>query len=151
MVFSAGPTSGLIATTTTYGDMTEPFSFIDSGSNGYFFDDSTITQCTGASVGLYCPSTTQARSATMLPFNSSINPVSHVYSFTIVDVNSVTGFAADDVGGPSGTCTASGCTCPTFGCSFDWGLPFFYGRKVFTALENTTINGNAGPFFATTP
>ena len=31
---------------------------------------------------------------------------------------------------------------------FDWGLPFFYGRSVFTALENTTITGNAGPFFA---
>jgi len=32
--------------------------------------------------------------------------------------------------------------------SFDWGLPLFYGRHVFTALENHSTSGGAGPYVA---
>ena len=32
--------------------------------------------------------------------------------------------------------------------TFDWGLPFFYGRSVFTAFEGAAIGGNPVPFFA---
>ena len=31
---------------------------------------------------------------------------------------------------------------------FDWGLPFFYGRTVFTAIENQSTAGGLGPYFA---
>ena len=31
---------------------------------------------------------------------------------------------------------------------FDWGLPFFYGRNVFTAIDGTTVGSTPGPFFA---
>jgi hypothetical protein len=31
---------------------------------------------------------------------------------------------------------------------FDWGFPFYYGRTVFTALENHDTSGGAGPYFA---
>ena len=31
---------------------------------------------------------------------------------------------------------------------FDWGLPFFYGRNVFTAIDGTTVGNTPGPFFA---
>ncbi len=136
---TVGSNPGDIKTTTTYGDMSEPASYIDSGSNGYFFNNSSITACTGANTGFFCPSSPVMLSATMLPYNSSTP--SFTYSFTIVHVATFTGNAANNIGGPGGSCTGIPCT-------FDWGLPFFYGRSVFTALEGTTIAGNTGPFFA---
>ena len=32
--------------------------------------------------------------------------------------------------------------------SFDWGLAFFYGRNVFTAIEGAATPGGTGPYFA---
>jgi hypothetical protein len=32
--------------------------------------------------------------------------------------------------------------------SFDWGLPFFYGRTVYTAIENQSTPAGVGPYFA---
>lgn len=29
---------------------------------------------------------------------------------------------------------------------FDWGLPFFYGRNVFTAIEGQSTPGGTGPY-----
>ena len=31
---------------------------------------------------------------------------------------------------------------------FDWGLPFFYGRNVFTAIEGQSTPGGLGPYVA---
>ena len=32
--------------------------------------------------------------------------------------------------------------------SFDWGLPFFYGRRVATAIEGYTTSAGTGPYIA---
>ena len=32
--------------------------------------------------------------------------------------------------------------------AFDWGLPFFFGRNVYTAIELQTTPGGTGPYFA---
>ncbi len=32
--------------------------------------------------------------------------------------------------------------------SFDFGLPFFFGRKVYTAIEGRTAGGIIGPYVA---
>jgi hypothetical protein len=32
--------------------------------------------------------------------------------------------------------------------SFDWGLPFFYGRTVYTVIENSTTSVGTGPYMA---
>jgi hypothetical protein len=31
---------------------------------------------------------------------------------------------------------------------FDWGLPFFFGRSVFTAIEGRSAGGSVGPYMA---
>ncbi len=31
---------------------------------------------------------------------------------------------------------------------FDWGLPFFYGRNVYAAVEQPRTPGGIGPYFA---
>jgi hypothetical protein len=31
---------------------------------------------------------------------------------------------------------------------FDWGLPFFYGRNVYTAILGASTPGGTGPYWA---
>jgi Protein of unknown function (DUF3443) len=31
---------------------------------------------------------------------------------------------------------------------FDWGLDFFYGRRIYTAFEGKSTSGGNGPFVA---
>ncbi len=31
---------------------------------------------------------------------------------------------------------------------FDWGLPFFFGRRVFTAIANRATPAGLGPYYA---
>jgi hypothetical protein len=119
-------------------------SFIDSGSNGYFFNDSlngALVNCTMAT-GFYCPTTTQNLSA-MNQSASGTGPTSTV-QFSVANAENVfnanPSFSAfNDLGGsqPAG-----------FTSSFDWGMPFFYGRNVFVAIENATTSGGVGPFYA---
>lgn len=45
--------------------------------------------------------------------------------------------AFDDLAGPSGDTT-----------TFAWGATFFYGRTVYTAIEQRTTPAGKGPFFA---
>ncbi|MFZ0312963.1 MAG: DUF3443 family protein, partial [Candidatus Korobacteraceae bacterium] len=32
--------------------------------------------------------------------------------------------------------------------AFDWGLSFFYGRDIFTAIDGASTSGGTGPYFA---
>ncbi len=117
--------------TTTYNSTAYPDSFIDSGSNGYYFLDSSlsgITECTGNESGFYCPVTTANVSAT----NQGMSGTSGAVSFSIADANTLfdsSDYAFSDLGGISGT------SAPYY---FDWGLPFFFGRNVYTGLQNAT-------------
>jgi hypothetical protein len=57
--------------------------------------------------------------------------------------NNGNNFAFMELGGPN--TPISGC-----GSSFGWGLSFFYGRNVFTAIEQQPVTGTSfvGPFWA---
>jgi hypothetical protein len=35
-----------------------------------------------------------------------------------------------------------------FPSSFDWGLPFFFGKNVFTAISGDSTPGGDGPYVA---
>ncbi|MBV8210186.1 MAG: DUF3443 family protein [Burkholderiaceae bacterium] len=147
VVFSADP--GLTANfragdiQTTYGGVTDPASYIDSGSNLWFFNDASITQCMsgGKPTGLYCPTSPLSLQATMLPYDTPTNAASFTYTFNVVDISNAPDAAFNNAGGPAGAIGPGGAT-------FDWGLPFFYGRNVYTGLEGKTIGGHNGPFFA---
>jgi hypothetical protein len=144
LVFQADPTNGDINTNTTYGNTTNSQSYIDSGSNGWFIDDPTLTQCSGANSSWFCSTAMLAATLTTCTgqYCAGFLPVvTNTYDFCIASLNSLNlSFAAfNDLGGPVGS---------THIGTFDWGLPFFYGRSVFTAVEGTTINGTNGPFFA---
>jgi hypothetical protein len=138
-VLAVDPATGFL--TTTYKGHALAHSYIDSASKGLYFDDS-IAACDPASVagGLYCPGT-----AAPLALSASVqgsNGGSVQVDFTIGDGLALlqaqpTYSAFADIGGPLGDATA-----------FDWGLPFFYGRNVYVAIEGRTAGSATGPYFA---
>jgi Protein of unknown function (DUF3443) len=125
--------------TTIFNSLTLNNSFIDSGSSVLFFQDPNTPTCSGtSSVGLYCPSATQMLSAT----NRGANGVTGSVDFSIANADSLLtanagNRAFNSLGAPT-----------TFARSFDWGLPFFFGRNVFTAIEDAPTPGGTGPYFA---
>jgi hypothetical protein len=123
--------------TSNYKGTNYPGSFIDSGSNGYFFLETSLTglpNCTNAT-GFYCPPNTVSLTGT----NSGSSGASGTVNFGVANAETLfsnlsnTAFA--DLGGAA----------PDY---FDWGLPFFFGRNVYTAIENTNTPGGAGPYWA---
>jgi hypothetical protein len=128
--------------TTTFGPAKNSFpgSFIDSGSNGIYFLDTSmngIPTCPAPNNSFYCPASTQTLSAT----NQGTNSVSSTVTFSVANANSLSGaFSAfNDLSGVNNNPPA-----------FDFGLPFFFGRHVFTGLESLS-NGqptDTGQFVA---
>lgn len=124
-----------------------PYSFIDSGSNGYFFPNAAnLPTCPANSpVGdiseWYCPTTTENLSAV----NEGQNGASKNTSFSIANAETLfTSSSSDDAVLP----TLGGLN-PT-GYGFDWGLPFFYGVNVYTSIDGQTMPSGtpAGPWWA---
>ena len=150
-VYTADPSNGNIIT--TFGSRTLTNSFIDSGSNGYFFLDSStsgIAACpsTSNAPGFYCPATNLACSAV----NQGTNGSKGAVSFNVANANTLvqSGNAAyNNLAGPNTPPPNPGGTPVTTG--FDWGITFFYGRSVFTGIEGMpdgSGNIQASPFFA---
>ena len=119
--------------------------FIDSGSNFNTFADSGIPQCADQP-GFYCPPETLSLTAT----NTGLDGQSGQVDFKVADVDSLAvalpdGNAANDVAVVNpGSSTLND-------RSFDWGLPFFYGRSVFTAIEGRLAAGTVGPWVGYAP
>jgi hypothetical protein len=111
--------------------------FFDSGSNGLFFDDSTIPACS-RSKGFDCPLSTLSRSVT----NTGLNGRSSIVSFNVANADAL--FQAN----PNNTAFNNLAGGAAFASFFDWGLPFFFGRSVYTALEGVSAGGTTGPYVA---
>jgi hypothetical protein len=128
-----------------YKGVTLPVSFIDSGSSLYFFIDTTITPCpaSGDFNGFYCPNPPLNLSPTI----QGINGASVAGPFTLYSAQtqlSSTNAVVPGVGGNPSVFYPN----INFSNSFDYGLPFFYGRSVYTAIEGRTAGGTVGPYFA---
>ncbi|SMG38473.1 DUF3443 domain-containing protein [Paraburkholderia susongensis] len=126
-----------VFTSDTYGDLNNSTfngatvqAFLDSGSNAYFFSDSTIAQCGSNFPGFYCPSSAQTRSITLV----GLNNVSANASIGILSAQTLFGngsnYAFNDLAGQIGGSS-----------SFDLGLPFFYGRYVYYGFDQTLTTG----------
>jgi len=120
---------------TSYGSQTYSGSYIDSGSNGIFFLDARTTGlplCT-QSTDFYCPASLSAQSATIRGINAVNSPV----NFNVGNADALNGrfTAFSEVAGPNPG-------------AFAWGLSFFFGRTVFTAIEGQGTPGGVGPYFA---
>jgi hypothetical protein len=135
-VYTVDPILGNF-TTTLNGKTYTDASFLDTGSNAIYFLDSATTglpKCMDKTF-LYCPSSTQNFSAT----NMGANGASGTVNFSVENGDTLTAnhsnSALPNLGGPNPG-------------NVDWGLPFFFGRNVFTAIEGKNTSGGQGPYVA---
>lgn len=147
-VFAADNTGAVLTSYPATATALSPAVF-DSGSNGIYFSDpatSEIPVCTTAKLSnFYCPSERMDCSA--LVFDSKGDHRTEV-AFSVGNVEAMAKkphSAFDDLAGPN-----SGADAREAGFSgyFDWGLPFYFGRRVFTAIEGQSTVGGVGPYFA---
>jgi hypothetical protein len=121
--------------TTTFNGVSYATSFIDSGSNGVFFLDTatTLLPVCADSKDFYCPPTLR----TLTAINRGVNAATSTVTFNVGNADTLNGrFSAfNEVAGP-------------FPGSFDWGLSFFFGRTIFTAIEGQSTPGGTGPYWA---
>jgi Protein of unknown function (DUF3443) len=124
----------------TYGEFNSmvdsisyPDSFIDSGSNGLFYGNGLFADCSFLQ-GFYCPPVAQAQSG----FVEGLNGANLAVNFTVSNPESLLAsnpaVAADaELAGPG------------FG-GVDWGLPFFFGRSIYIAIEDRSTPALNGPW-----
>ena len=108
-------------------------SFLDTGSNGLFFpsNDPLLPVCPAPNSAWYCPPVTRALLASLGTQNAPVSFNVGNFSSLAAGPNNV----FSEIAGPS-----------AFG--FDWGLPFFMGRKVYFGLEGKAGLGTSGPYIA---
>ncbi|SDQ33583.1 Protein of unknown function [Paraburkholderia fungorum] len=135
---NALPSSATVLQLNANGNFTTSYNgsslqgWLDSGTNVYYFPDSTIPQ----SNGLYIPATTLNLSAILSASSgtgsSATVPFRVSHGFNL----QANGYAAYD-----------SLAAPYYG-GFLWGLPFFFGRDVYTVLSGARAGTQTGPFVA---
>jgi hypothetical protein len=124
--------------TTTYAGVTYTNgAFLDSGSNAIYFLDSGVTAIPTCNdfTFWYCPATTENLTASNQGANGATGPVDFVVGNADTLLASGTNAAVNGLAGPD----------PGM---FDWGLPFFFGRNVYTAIDGQTTPAGDGPYWA---
>ena len=127
---------------TIYNGKSYPGSYLDTGSSVLFILDSLtlgIPTCAAdtAAGGEYCPASTVSYTATTLGFNGA----SGMVSFSIANANTLASsnnWAFNDAAAPFTSRPEA----------FAWGLPFFFGRNVFIAIEGQSTPGGGVPYWA---
>ena len=133
---------------TTYNGQSLPYSFFDTGSNAYYFNDSTIPHSCVSQGSWFCPTSTLTLSAS----NLGQNGVQSTVTFSLANAGTEfhqypSNTAFDDIGANAGN-QSSFCPNSATNCSFDFGLPFFFGRNVYVAFYGALTSAGTGPYFA---
>jgi hypothetical protein len=133
---------------TTYNGQALPYSFFDTGSNAFYFNDSAIPHSCVSQGSWFCPTSTLNLTAS----NLGQNGVQSTVAFSIANAGTVfnqypTNTAFDDIGADAGNQSAF-CPNQATNCSFDFGLPFFFGRNVYVAFYGALTSAGTGPYFA---
>jgi hypothetical protein len=125
-------------------------SVIDAGSNAYYFNTPNagntyyIAQCSSADFqGYYCPTSTASQTAT-------IQGETSVGIYT--GAEALTGF---EIGNGQTLLNSNLAALPTLGATgssgtFDWGLPFFFGKSFYVVFAQHSAAGSSqqGPYMA---
>jgi len=128
----------------SYNGKTLSQSFLDSGSNEYFFIDTSLTPCTQTSwIAFYCPTSP----LTLSPLLTATNGMTASASFTLYDPTKTILATSNVAPGIAVNPTLVKPPLP-FANSFDFGVPFFFGKSVYTAIEGRAAGGTNGPYFA---
>lgn len=136
-VIGVSPSNGTF--TTVQNGTTYSSSILDSGSTGLFFQTSGLPACASPDSAYYCPVSTESLSAMIQGVNGTTSTV----NFSVGNATTI----SQTYSGDSALPLLAG---PAFVTSsiFDWGLPFFYGRNVYAAVEQQATPGGTGPYVA---
>ncbi|WP_081070886.1 DUF3443 domain-containing protein [Burkholderia territorii] len=137
------PSGKTVLTTTTWGNVqgtfagqTLKYAYMDTGSNGYFFDNQGLSEmpvCDDYS--FYCPTTAQSLSASLI--GAAGEHASVPFSIDNADMLfNRGGYAFANLGGPAAAKTLA------------LGLPFFYGRTVYVGIDRRDLGGTTPPYIA---
>jgi hypothetical protein len=117
-----------------------PQSFIDTGSNAMFFDDPMLSRACSVSSGQqgqwYCPTATWRQTATLTDFAGATGS----FDLTVSSADTLFSTGASAFANLAGS-AGQGAQ------SLSLGMPFFYGRKVFTSIWGQALSPN-GPWYA---
>ncbi len=142
-VTSSGNRLGAGVLTATYKGKALTQSFLDTGSNDYFFIDTTLNPCTTADlIAFYCPTAPLLLS----PLLTATNGATASGAFTLYSPLNVP--ATSDVAPGLGINPTLVKPPLPFANSFDFGIPFFFGRTVYTAIEGRPAGTVNGPYLA---
>lgn len=133
--------------TTLLGTQILSRSFLDTGSNGLYFDSGDIPRCGAAAPGFYCPTAPASRmfSAVMVGANGARVTVPFSIDHALTLFANGANAALPTLGGNICDENTIDQDCQNI---FDWGLPFFYGRRVFFGIEGLTPSVTTGSFYA---
>jgi hypothetical protein len=124
----------------TFNGQTLANSFIDSGSNGIYFTDASISKCTTTLTDFYCPATT----LTLGPLSIQGMNGTMANNLTFGVGNAQTMLSANPTFNAFPQLAG---TNPNVG-SFDYGLACFYGKRVAVAVEDKVTTAGTGPYIA---
>jgi hypothetical protein len=122
---------------------------VNSGLSALFFPDGDFPGCAVAS-SFFCPPASTSVAAVQIGGNNMQSTINFRVDNADALFSTNPGYAAfATLAGPNGTGACSG---GTGACRFEWGLPFFYGRTVFTSINGRPVPAQAplGPWFAYT-
>jgi hypothetical protein len=119
-------------------------SFIDSGSDGIFFADSNIVTCTETDLtSFYCPGNTLTLG---LSIQGANGVMANNLTFNVGNTQTMVNTAPTDgytvLPQLAGTLPAGNSE------TFDYGLAFFYGKRVAVAIDGDTTSVGTGPYIA---
>jgi hypothetical protein len=134
-----------ITTQLTRGTNVQTFnsSYLDTGTNGLFFNDtspSPIARCTGST--WYCPPSLLTLDA-VLSDGGSTSQNSVGVQFQVANAEALFSTSNTAFSGASGAA-------PAGSTAFAWGMPFFYGKKVYMSIWDITSFSSPAPWYAWT-
>lgn len=114
---------------------TKTSAFFDSGSNAYFFADSSISLCGSNYSGFYCPGAGGLTRSVNLVGLNGVTATANIGILSAATLfSNGSSYAFNDLGGQE-----------AMAGSFDMGLPFFYGRYMYYGFDQTA-NGGQSPY-----
>jgi hypothetical protein len=134
-----------ITTQLTRGASVQTFnkSYLDTGTNGLFFNDtspSPIARCTNST--WYCPSSLLMLDAVLSDGGSTTQNTVAV-QFQVANAEALFSTSNTAFSGATGAA-------PTGSTAFAWGMPFFYGKRVYMSIWDITGFNTPTPWYAWT-
>jgi hypothetical protein len=134
-----------ITTQLTRGANVQTFSssYLDTGTNGLFFSDtspSPLALCLGST--WYCPQNLLTLDAVISDGGSTTQNAVGV-QFQVANAEALFSTSNTAFSGASGAA-------PTGSTAFAWGMPFFYGKRVYMSIWDITSFSSPAPWYAWT-